>query len=244
MVFFFQMSNSVSCPEQILCPKKNQLNIRRLQTGTQPPSASPPPPSPVYDVSIRITLHLNRSDTYMAGNPISVLCPCSAPLRTVHVSILFPVPKPCTMPCAGGQHPSLCQQHIIEQRAWGQRELLALEVEGPPEVRREDWSSALLVVQSISRTCFSQMEIDDSEKWQREKLSHQQLFRGSAVIPLLVSVAWTTAVLSWLTSSLRKRTGRKQKDTFFGAFPFPLLRMQPISFLHSPEWRAPSAATL
>eukprot|EP00076_Gallus_gallus_P045305 XP_025010843.1 NFAT activation molecule 1 isoform X3 [Gallus gallus] len=34
---------------KILCPKKNQLNIRRLQTGTQPPSASPPPPSPVYD---------------------------------------------------------------------------------------------------------------------------------------------------------------------------------------------------
>lgn len=79
MVFFFQMSNSVSCPEQILCPKKNQLNIRRLQTGTQPPSASPPPPSPVYDVSIRITLHLNRSDTYMAGNPISALCPVQLP---------------------------------------------------------------------------------------------------------------------------------------------------------------------
>uniref|UniRef100_A0A8C9EPU3 NFAM1 Ig-like domain-containing protein n=1 Tax=Pavo cristatus TaxID=9049 RepID=A0A8C9EPU3_PAVCR len=34
---------------KILCPKKNQLNIRRQKTETQPPSASPPPPSPVYD---------------------------------------------------------------------------------------------------------------------------------------------------------------------------------------------------
>uniref|UniRef100_A0A669Q8T9 NFAM1 Ig-like domain-containing protein n=1 Tax=Phasianus colchicus TaxID=9054 RepID=A0A669Q8T9_PHACC len=34
---------------KILCPKKNQLNIRRQKTETQPPSASPPTPSPVYD---------------------------------------------------------------------------------------------------------------------------------------------------------------------------------------------------
>lgn len=51
------MCHLVSCPEQVLCPKRNQLNILRQKVETQPPSAVPPPPSPVYDVSIRITLH-------------------------------------------------------------------------------------------------------------------------------------------------------------------------------------------
>lgn len=66
------------------------------------------------------------------------------------------------MPCAGGQHPSLRQQHMTEQQAWGHGELLALEVEGLPEVRREDWTSASLVLQSVSVTCFSQVDSDDS----------------------------------------------------------------------------------
>ncbi|XP_035165316.1 NFAT activation molecule 1 isoform X1 [Oxyura jamaicensis] len=34
---------------KVLCPKRNQLNIPRQKIETRPPSASPPPPSPVYD---------------------------------------------------------------------------------------------------------------------------------------------------------------------------------------------------
>ncbi|XP_013052579.1 NFAT activation molecule 1 [Anser cygnoides] len=34
---------------KVLCPKRNQLNILRQKVETRPPSASPPPPSPVYD---------------------------------------------------------------------------------------------------------------------------------------------------------------------------------------------------
>ncbi|NWV64500.1 NFAM1 protein, partial [Malurus elegans] len=39
----------VSCPEQVLCPRRNQINILRQKVETQLPSASPPPPLPVYD---------------------------------------------------------------------------------------------------------------------------------------------------------------------------------------------------
>lgn len=55
-----QMCHLVSCPEQVLCPRRNQLNILRQKVETQPPPVtppSPPPPSSVYDVSTRITLH-------------------------------------------------------------------------------------------------------------------------------------------------------------------------------------------
>lgn len=59
---FLQMCHWVSCPEQVLCPRRNQLNILRQKVETQPPSVTPPPPPPpppssVYDVSTRITLH-------------------------------------------------------------------------------------------------------------------------------------------------------------------------------------------
>lgn len=53
---FLQMCHLVSCPQQVVCPRRNQLNILRQKVETQPPSASPPPP-PVYDVSTRIALH-------------------------------------------------------------------------------------------------------------------------------------------------------------------------------------------
>ncbi|NXH79979.1 NFAM1 protein, partial [Edolisoma coerulescens] len=41
-------SKCVSCPEQVVCPRRNQPNILRQKVETQLPSASPPPP-PVYD---------------------------------------------------------------------------------------------------------------------------------------------------------------------------------------------------
>lgn len=53
---FLKLCHSLSCPEQVLCPRRNQLNILRQKVETQPPSAIPPPPPPVYDVSTRITL--------------------------------------------------------------------------------------------------------------------------------------------------------------------------------------------
>ncbi|XP_021237801.1 NFAT activation molecule 1 [Numida meleagris] len=46
---------------KILCPKRNQLNIRRQKIGTQPPSASPPPPSPVYDLLSGLCMSPSRS---------------------------------------------------------------------------------------------------------------------------------------------------------------------------------------
>ncbi|NXB32618.1 NFAM1 protein, partial [Eulacestoma nigropectus] len=39
---------AMSCPKQVLCPRRNQPNILRQRVETQLPSASPPPP-PVYD---------------------------------------------------------------------------------------------------------------------------------------------------------------------------------------------------
>lgn len=57
---FLQMCHLVSCPEQVLCPRRNQLNILRQKVETQPTPVTPlppPPPSSVYDVSTRITLH-------------------------------------------------------------------------------------------------------------------------------------------------------------------------------------------
>ncbi|NWR54002.1 NFAM1 protein, partial [Bucorvus abyssinicus] len=46
----FSTCHLVSCPEQVLCPRKNQINILRQKVEMQPPSASPPaPPPPVYD---------------------------------------------------------------------------------------------------------------------------------------------------------------------------------------------------
>ncbi|XP_075347777.1 NFAT activation molecule 1 [Mycteria americana] len=44
---------------KVLCPRRNQLNILRQKVETQPPSASPPPPSPVYDC-----LDLQQVDVY------------------------------------------------------------------------------------------------------------------------------------------------------------------------------------
>ncbi|XP_065532863.1 NFAT activation molecule 1 isoform X1 [Lathamus discolor] len=44
---------------KVLCPKRNQLNILRQKVETQPPSAVPPPPSPVYDC-----LDLQQVDVY------------------------------------------------------------------------------------------------------------------------------------------------------------------------------------
>jgi len=56
---FLHMCHLVSCPEQVLCPRRNRVNILRQKVETQPPPASPPPPPPpVYDVSTRITLCL------------------------------------------------------------------------------------------------------------------------------------------------------------------------------------------
>ncbi|KFQ88712.1 hypothetical protein N337_07389, partial [Phoenicopterus ruber ruber] len=46
---FLQMCHLVSCPQQVVCPRRNQINILRQKVETQPPSASPPPPPPVYD---------------------------------------------------------------------------------------------------------------------------------------------------------------------------------------------------
>ncbi|KFR11040.1 hypothetical protein N306_07398, partial [Opisthocomus hoazin] len=47
---FLHMCHLVSCPEQVLCPRRNRVNILRQKVETQPPPASPPPPPPpVYD---------------------------------------------------------------------------------------------------------------------------------------------------------------------------------------------------
>ncbi|NWQ94117.1 NFAM1 protein, partial [Burhinus bistriatus] len=40
---------AMSCPQQVLCPRRNQVNILRQKVETQPSSASSPPPPPVYD---------------------------------------------------------------------------------------------------------------------------------------------------------------------------------------------------
>ncbi|KFP83135.1 NFAT activation molecule 1, partial [Acanthisitta chloris] len=40
------MCHLVSCPEQVLCPRRNQLNILKEKVETQLPSARPPPPPP------------------------------------------------------------------------------------------------------------------------------------------------------------------------------------------------------
>ncbi|NXA21424.1 NFAM1 protein, partial [Ibidorhyncha struthersii] len=40
---------AMSCPQQVLCPRRNQVNILRQKVETQPPSASTPPSPPVYD---------------------------------------------------------------------------------------------------------------------------------------------------------------------------------------------------
>lgn len=114
---FLQMCDLVSCPEQVLCPKRNQLNILRQKVETRPPSASPPPPSPVYDVSTRIALHpcvhvmvqpllsltchgtgevtkYQYCDVKQAvGLVLVILLLCSAPLGTVHVARLHPDPS-------------------------------------------------------------------------------------------------------------------------------------------------------
>ncbi|KAM6137310.1 NFAT activation molecule 1 [Pterocles gutturalis] len=44
---------------KVLCPRRNQLNIPRQRVETQPPSASPPTPPPVYDC-----LDLHQVDVY------------------------------------------------------------------------------------------------------------------------------------------------------------------------------------
>ncbi|NWW46935.1 NFAM1 protein, partial [Pedionomus torquatus] len=41
------VSFSVSCPQQVLCPRSDQVNILRKKVQPQPPSASPPPPPPL-----------------------------------------------------------------------------------------------------------------------------------------------------------------------------------------------------
>lgn len=116
------MCDLVSCPEQALCPKRNQLNILRQKIETRPPSASPPPPSPVYDVSTRITFHTCRGagkvikyqycDVKQAVRPVLVLLHlCSAPLGTVLVARLHPDPSGNALchaqqprSSSGGQH--------------------------------------------------------------------------------------------------------------------------------------------
>ncbi|KFV54447.1 NFAT activation molecule 1, partial [Gavia stellata] len=40
---------AMSYAQQVLCPRRNKLNILRQKVETQPHSASPPPPPPVYD---------------------------------------------------------------------------------------------------------------------------------------------------------------------------------------------------
>ncbi|XP_010123693.1 PREDICTED: NFAT activation molecule 1 [Chlamydotis macqueenii] len=44
---------------KVLCPRRNQINILRQKVETQPPSASPTPPPPVYDC-----LDLQQVDVY------------------------------------------------------------------------------------------------------------------------------------------------------------------------------------
>lgn len=130
---FLQVCHLVSCPEQVLCPRRSQPNILRQKVETQLPSASPPAlPPPVYDVSTRITLHLfcpQHGTTLpfpamVQTMPVSwceteaippyllllVSLPCFASLRTGCVSILVPVmtspvSKPCPMPCWAAPFP-------------------------------------------------------------------------------------------------------------------------------------------
>uniref|UniRef100_A0A8C4U8R7 NFAM1 Ig-like domain-containing protein n=1 Tax=Falco tinnunculus TaxID=100819 RepID=A0A8C4U8R7_FALTI len=60
---------------KVLCPVRNQLNIRRQKMETQPPSASPPPPSPVYDcldsqqVDVYSTLKNNTNNQSLKNSP-------------------------------------------------------------------------------------------------------------------------------------------------------------------------------
>ncbi|XP_071891663.1 NFAT activation molecule 1 isoform X2 [Anas platyrhynchos] len=57
---------------KVLCPKRNQLNILRQKIETRPPSASPPPPSPVYDQTEllqrrRVPEHRSFSGSHLAA---------------------------------------------------------------------------------------------------------------------------------------------------------------------------------
>lgn len=117
------MCDLVSCPEQALCPKRNQLNILRQKIETRPPSASPPPPSPVYDVSTSITLHTCRGtgklikyqycDVKQAvGLVLVILLLCSAPLGTVLVARLHPDPSGNALRHAQQPHSSSGGQHL------------------------------------------------------------------------------------------------------------------------------------
>ncbi|KAM6304760.1 NFAT activation molecule 1-like [Podargus strigoides] len=65
---------------KVWCPRRNQINILRQKVETQPPSASPTPPPPVYDC-----LDLQQVDVYsVLENNTNDLSPRKSPPGKTH----------------------------------------------------------------------------------------------------------------------------------------------------------------
>ena len=242
------MCHLVSCPEQVLCPRRNQLNILRQKVETQPPSASPPPPPPVYDVSTRIALHpfCPHHGTTLPFPALPWYRQCryhdvkhKQYLRTSLVlvtlllcSALFSSSQDCACcmsPSWSHLWPPQCQS--LAPCAAGQHPSLCQQcgsteqqVWGQREFLVVEASPEVRKEEGISAPlCTVECLKDKAHERGREKCSPQQpqQFRAPAVTPSPVSVSQTTAVLRRLTSSQGEKGRRKVKGvSFLEHFPF------------------------